>query len=46
MVKKNFYEAPGFRLVEIRYEEAFLQGSNTGGLPGGDDEIYDYPDDF
>ena len=45
MVKKNFYEAPGFRLVEIRFEEAFLQGSNTGGFPGGDDD-YDDQGDF
>lgn len=45
MIKKNLYEAPDAHLLVIRYEESFLQGSNTGGQPGGDDD-YDDQGDF
>ena len=45
MVKKSLYEAPALRFLELRYEESFLQGSNTGGFPGGDDD-YDDQGDF
>lgn len=41
MIKKNLYETPKVRILDIRYEEAFLQGSNTGGIPGGDDDYDD-----
>ena len=45
MIKKNLYEAPDAHLIVLRYEDAFLQGSNTGGKPGDDDE-YDDQGDF
>lgn len=45
MIKKNLYEAPDAHLIVLRYEEAFLQGSNAG-KPGADDDIEDYDEDF
>ena len=43
MLRKNIYEAPDAELLEIRYEEAFLQGTGTPGDPDpiiDDDEVY------
>ena len=42
MRKKRFYEAPDAEVLVIRYEEAFLQGTNTqfpSSNPAGPDEI-------
>ena len=46
MRKKLFYEAPDAEVLVIRYEEAFLQGTNPqqemgGGSPGDPNDPYD-----
>ena len=44
MRRKNLYEAPDAELLELCYEEAFLQGTNTGG--NNVDDGYDDDNDL
>lgn len=35
MLTNHVYSAPEAELIEVRFEERFLDGTNGNGLPGG-----------